>query len=301
MKGFGLGLNNGWYNSASTHKPLGVSITFNGTAAFFPSSDKFYQFVNSDYTSVRLSDPTLEEDRSPTAVGPTRSGPQVDIYDPNTGITLGTMDLPQGIGLKFDAVPVAVPQVSVGIVKNTDIMFRYLPDIKIGDDGKIKFWGLGFKHDIKQWIPGMRFIPFHLSLLVGYTNMDARYDFTEYITPTDQEKIGEYDVRALTVQALISKKLSVITFYGGLGFNSVRSNFAAKGTYEVDIDGNGTIDVVYEDPLDFDVKDSGLAATLGFRLKLAVLTLHGDYTFSEYNVLNFGLGFSFRESGSMAK
>ena len=206
FKGFGLGLNNGWYNTAATHKPLGVSFTLNGTAAFFPSSDKFYVFRNDEYVSLRLSDNALDNDRSPTAVGPDRNGPQVDIYDPNTGITVGSLDLPPGVGLSFNAIPVAVPQASIGLVKNTDVMVRYLPEFKIGDDGKIKFWGIGLKHDIKQWIPGMRYLPFHLSLMFGYTNMDAEYDFTEFIDPQDEKKTGEYDVRATTVQALISKK-----------------------------------------------------------------------------------------------
>ena len=44
-----------------------------------------------------------------------------------------------------------------------------------------------------------------------------------------------------------------------------------------------------------DIKNfSGLRANIGFRLKLAVVTIHVDYTRAQYNVLSTGLGISFR-------
>jgi hypothetical protein len=44
-----------------------------------------------------------------------------------------------------------------------------------------------------------------------------------------------------------------------------------------------------------DIKNfSGLRANVGFRLKLAVVTIHVDYTRAQYNVLTTGLGISFR-------
>jgi hypothetical protein len=39
---------------------------------------------------------------------------------------------------------------------------------------------------------------------------------------------------------------------------------------------------------------SGLRANVGFRIKLAVVTIHADYTRAQYNVLTTGLGISFR-------
>jgi hypothetical protein len=39
---------------------------------------------------------------------------------------------------------------------------------------------------------------------------------------------------------------------------------------------------------------SGLRANIGFRIKLAVITIHADYTKALYNVFSTGLGISFR-------
>jgi hypothetical protein len=46
---------------------------------------------------------------------------------------------------------------------------------------------------------------------------------------------------------------------------------------------------------DMDIKNfSGLRANIGFRLKLAVITIHADYTKAQYSVITTGLGVSFR-------
>jgi hypothetical protein len=44
-----------------------------------------------------------------------------------------------------------------------------------------------------------------------------------------------------------------------------------------------------------DIKNfSGLRANIGLRIKLAVVTIHADYTRAQYNVVSAGLGISFR-------
>jgi hypothetical protein len=39
---------------------------------------------------------------------------------------------------------------------------------------------------------------------------------------------------------------------------------------------------------------SGIRANIGFRIKLAVITIHADYTRAQYNIISTGLGLSFR-------
>jgi hypothetical protein len=39
---------------------------------------------------------------------------------------------------------------------------------------------------------------------------------------------------------------------------------------------------------------SGLRANIGLRIKLAIITIHADYTRAQYNVFSAGLGISFR-------
>ena len=94
-------------------------------------------------------------------------------------------------------------------------------------------------------------------------------------------------MNSTTVQAVVGKKFSVITFYGGLGYNIAKSNIALKGNY--DIDGTN-----YKDPINLDFAASGPRATIGTRLKLAVFTFHADYTVQKYKCLTLGFGISVR-------
>ncbi|MEL7003540.1 MAG: DUF6588 family protein, partial [Bacteroidota bacterium] len=52
----------------------------------------------------------------------------------------------------------------------------------------------------------------------------------------------------------------------------------------------------YSDPVNIEVSAGGPRITAGMRLKLAIFTLHADYTLQEYNTLSVGFGFNFREN-----
>jgi hypothetical protein len=133
-------------------------------------------------------------------------------------------------------------------------------------------------------------MPFDLSGFVGFTNIKMTSTFQN--DPAGKPETGEFTINSTTVQALISKKFSVLTLYGGLGYNIAKSNLAMKGWY--DINNNGTKDTAEVDPLDLKFAASGPRATVGMRLKLAVFTFHGDYTLQKYKCLSVGFGIAVR-------
>ncbi|MEQ9423563.1 MAG: hypothetical protein RJQ09_04035 [Cyclobacteriaceae bacterium] len=309
MKGFGYGLTNGWYNTAETHKKFGVDLTITGNLAYVPDNDLFF---NATFNTLTVSG----SGDLPTVFGPDANSTmnfsttqQVTYTDPESGQTVmenatitGQFDAPDGLDLEEEVgssfVPVPMVQLGVGLVKQTDLNLRLIPKIST-DDFEMNMWGLGVKHGIKQWIPGIKHIPIDLSVFLGYTKLKAENDLSGVgLDGTDQ--VAEYNVNSFTMQALVSKKLSVLTLYSGLGFNSTSSNLAMKGTYVIEgttevttSNGTETVDSSYDiiDPIDLDFSSSGPRITFGARLKLFILTLHGAYTIQEYNTLTVGLGF----------
>ena len=298
LEGFGTGLGNGWYNTAATHKPAGFELTLTASAAYVPDEDLFYTPVLQNGSIIPSNG------RAPTIFGPDTDLPSYEYSytEETTGETFtGTFQAPEGLNLEDEIgsafVPVPMLQLGAGIIKNTDLKIRWTPEIDIGDDGTFKLIGFGIMHDVKQHIPGIKMLPFDLSMFLGYTSVSSEVTFETDGTGSGvntSNGLGEFDVNTLTVQALISKKFSVITFYGGLGFNRVRSELSLKGDYEVSDDfGNS---VIYSDPIGIDFKSGGARLTAGIRLKLAIFTLHADYTLQKYNTLTVGFGFSFREN-----
>ena len=204
-----------------------------------------------------------------------------------TWVGPGGLNLEEELGKNW--VPVPMANLGIGLPKGTDLKLRFTPTIDLGDDSSLKIYGLGVMHDVKQWIPGIKLLPFDLSGFVGYTKLKLEAYFDPEANP-DQR--GIFELNATTLQGVISKKFSVLTLYGGMGYNIARSNLAMKGTYDINDDGQASAQEI--DPLDLKFEASGFRTTAGFRLKLAVLTLHADYTLQKYKCLTVGVGISVR-------
>jgi len=306
MDAFGTGINAGWYNDAQTHEKLGfdLSITFN--IVVVPEENRLFTFDENDYSNLYL-DPAQVGGPARTAQLPTVMGP--DPQPPTELVVEGTINTPAGPASiqspVFDApggiqgdLPTSgaltpMVQIGIGTVKNTDLIIRWLPRISAGDQSEAKVFGLGIKHDIKQWIPGLKTAPMGLSILIAYTNLQIDYSpESTTIIQVSQDALSKFDLDAWTFQALVSKTFSVLTLYGGVGYNLANSNLTMTGQYGF-LDTGGTV-VFIDDPVNLDFSISGARLTAGFRLKLAIFTLNIDYTLQEYNTLTLGFGFSVR-------
>ena len=292
---FGSLMNNGWYNTAATHKKFGFdfSVAMNSITA---KSDTKY-FTIPPLQGVNYNGTGNKTDKAPTAYGPKGEFPSFSF---NGGVNNGIPFLGPDGGNISEEVPigsVAVPtvQAGIGLFGNTDLRIRYTPSIKIGSTD-LTNWGIGVHHDIKQHIPGIKELPFSLSLLVAYSQLTATTDLSGVYTGSGQEGLGE--TKGYTAQVLISKSLAVITFYGGIGFNSATTTYSVKGTYLVDKTGEGIpllSSVNLTDPYKQEFKSSGFRATGGMRLKLGPIIMNGDYTLVDTKgVFTAGFGFTVR-------
>ncbi len=290
MNGIGNGLNQGWYNTAKVHKTLGFDLTLSATLVYVPSDDQFYLVDNNRLEQVKL----VSFDGQ--TVSPTGSANVPTIFGPDKAPTyqVGSsppFEGPPGLDLKntikiANALPVPMYQLGLGLPKGFELKVRFAPTVTLSDF-KFNLFGIGVMHDVKQYIPGIKSLPFDLSAFVGYTKMKAEQGID---ASAGQNQRAEIEFNSTTIQGLISKKISVLTIYGSVGYNIASSKLAMKGTYDLDDDGVPEA----TDPVNLDFSTSGVRATGGLRLKLAVFTFHGDYTLSKYNTLNAGFGINVR-------
>ncbi|MBT1702768.1 DUF6588 family protein [Chryseosolibacter indicus] len=298
MKSVSSGLNQGWYNTAKPHKVAGIDITVTANLMNIPKKEMFYNVADLDLQVVDL-DPSSPHYKSPSQkLAPTIFGsedePVFVVNDPTNGDYGDTFNGPGGIDLKknikMNSMPVPIAHLGIGLPKGTDLKIRFVPTVDLGDEGQLKMIGFGLMHDVKQWIPGVRALPFDLSAFVAYTKFELSTEFDDEGTRNAK---GVFEMNATTIQALISKKISVLTVYGGLGYNIAKSKLALQGEYDINDDGDFN-DAREKNPFDLKFGSSGPRMTAGFRLKLAVLTLHADYTLQKYNCLTVGVGLSIR-------
>jgi len=190
-------------------------------------------------------------------------------------------------------LPAPMAQIGIGIIKETDIKIRWVPAIHSGQTS-VSMFGIGIMHEVKQWIPGIKSLPFDLSGFVGYNSISgtASMAMSPGYNPSSTDGVLHYKFNSWVFQALISKKFSVLTLYGGLGWGTITTKVDITGTYKITATPAGSFDV--KNPVSMNLANSSPKATFGMRLKFGPLYLNGDYTFQKYNAVSVGLGFSFR-------
>jgi hypothetical protein len=294
MQTIGLGLNQGWYNTAKPHKVAGLDLTVNVNAMYFPSSDLYYHVDNSKLSAIQLLDAPGGNPQSGNV--PTMFGPDAKpTYRVNNDGS--EFQGPPGIDMKKNVgkyLPVPTVNFGFGLPKSIELRFRYCPKISLGNNSNFNLYGIGIMHDVKQYIPGIKLLPFDLSVFAAYTHMQMNTDLSKDapVGSVESNQQGVFQVNSTTIQGIISKKFSVLTVYGSVGYNIVKSSIAMKGTY--DFNNNNTADAGETNPLTLNFAASGPRVTGGVRLKLTVFTLHADYTLQKYSSLSVGFGVNIR-------
>lgn len=315
--GFGAGLNTGWTNTAQPHQTLGFDITVSTGLAIVPDSDHNFDIVNLNLQQLEVQG---GGSMSPTINGPDQAGPTMEATATINGTerTIFDFDMPAGTGFRYTPAPML--KASVGLIKNTEVMFRYTPELNINDFGTFQLLGGGVKHDIKQWLPGGGLIPVDISVMFGYTSMDVSSPFeirpddvmedpgnTENPLPasTWQGQGIEMQTDAWTINALVGKTLPVISVYGGVGYEASTFSITTPGSYPTVVPKNPQpapgsneerlVVEAIDGPIDVEIKgDNGFRALAGFRLRFAIFHISGSYTLSNYSSYNLGFGISFR-------
>ena len=293
MNSLSSGLNQGWYNTAKPHKVAGFDLTINFNAMTIPSNELFFDVSKLNLTEIEL-DPSSPDygdaPNAPTVFGPDRA-PTFRLKDDPSQTFEGAPGIDLKKNIEQNIMPVPTVHFAFGLPKGTEVKFRFVPKLNLGDEMDFNLFGIGVLHDVKQWIPGIKSLPFDLSAFAGYTNMKVAVTIPDDAYREDAK--GEMSINAATVQGIISKKISILTVYGGMGYNVATSKLALLGSFDVNQDGDYA-DTREVNPVALDFSASGPRMTAGFRLKLAVLTLHADYTLQKYKALTVGLGINVR-------
>ena len=271
---FGAGLNNGWYNTAKPHSLGGFDVTFTLNTVIIPNTAETFK-IGDEFGNVFQS----TKDEAATVFG--NDGVTAMYYDPSS--LVGTDSIPFNMpgGFKTPIMPLPMIQAGIGLIKNTAIDIRYMPMLNVGDNINVNLFGIGLKHDLLQWIPGVGdAIPMSLSLQGGYTSLNTE------LKVAGQEV--SLNTKATTINLVASKKILMLTGYVGVGYNSATTTFAADTEFKL---GN----VQFNDKVEMDFKSiKKLRTNIGLRLNIAVVTIQADYTFSEYPTATLGLGVSLR-------
>lgn len=304
---FGSSLNGGWYNTGKVHKLGGFDITLSVSTTLIPEDAKTFDLSELGLNNLTVTGNSI----APTITGANDEGPPLSYTLTNP---VGGGNLEQSFnsppGINWAIIPLPMIKAGIGLPLGTELIGRFIPTIKVAD-GSFSLWGVGLKHSIVQYLPGSDLFPIDISLMGGYTKVSVGIPVSMEPENTDNMTYTESDfedqkvnmeVSAYTFNLLISKKLPVVTFFGGLGYSGTSTSVAVDGNFalpsfdpSISPTGPVYIDANVLTIPSFDIESfSGLRLNAGMRLTFGVLTIHADYTKANYSVITAGFGVSFR-------
>lgn len=294
--GIGGTLNTGWVHSASTHKLLGFDLQIRGGLAIVPTTDREFNVENLNLTKVTID--SGEPPISPTGAGIDKKGPRIEVQD--DGRTVTWFELPQGSG--FNYVPAPMIQGTIGLIKNTDLTIRFIPEIQMGDYIDFNMRGAGIKHSVNQWLPGGQQLPIDISVFAGINHVDITGHFD--MDPPEPDPTTNYDnqrvyidVNTFAAKIIVGKNFNLISLYGGLGYETSSMDLSVTGNYPVPVTGPGgtTVTEPLTDPFSYSENGKNkYSASAGITLKLSVIRILGEFTLAKYPIANAGIGVSIR-------
>lgn len=319
-KGFGANLNTGWFNTSKTHKKLGFDISLNIATATIPSADQLFNVNDLSFTQLELisGNPV-----TPTVAGEGATNTEMGAYwdDPRTpgsNDVLFSFEVPGGTGFPYTFSPMV--QASIGLIKDTDVTLRYIPEVDVpGVDASLGLFGFGIKHGLNQWLPGGKFLPVDVSVQFGYTSFNANSGFevkpfvhsdtyNSYPSTTWDGQGIEMETTASTFNAIVGKTLPFISVYAGVGYENSKTTFKTPGSYPI-VTPNPDYNPFSSDPAQnsekvikkidgpIDLEFNGTNSLRGFvgaRIKIAILQISASYTLANYSSFNVGFGIGLR-------
>ena len=254
---FGASLNSGWYSTANVSDGIDIFIGVKAMLLPIPDDARTFNIIS------------LYDGRSQTV--PTVVGDKTEILISRNGIPSSVNISPdtyaQGFNLKW--APMAVPHISIGNFFGTRVMLRWLPKVPVGSMGDFGFFGIGVQHSISRYLP---VLPVDLSAMVAYQSMTLG----DIVT-----------TKAFTIGAQASKSFSILTLYGGLGYESSTMSFSYKASYTDP--SNPTTPKTEQIAFDLSGKNN-FRLTVGFAVNLLVLKINADYSLAAQPVATVGVG-----------
>jgi hypothetical protein len=115
-------------------------------------------------------------------------------------------------------IPLVIPQIGIGTIFGTDIIFRTIPGIKVGDYGTFKLYGFAVRHNIGSYAK----MPFDIAVQFGVQSFGIK----------DVNNFQFIDASSSFVNFQINKSFFIVSVYGGAQYESysVDVNYVNSGT-----------------------------------------------------------------------
>lgn len=249
LNGFAANMNSGFSGSAKIDNKFTIRIDAIGMATIIGSAEEVYNATPPQpFAQQTVRTATVFGDQ-----GAVIQGPEGLSYKFQNG------------QLDMDYFPLVAPQLTIGNVYNTQLIFRFFTYSSDSDVPDIDMIGLGLRHGLNQYFNEL---PIDLSAGVFYQSF----------------KIGEIiDTKFFSINGMASKEFNILTLYGGVQYEyaNMHLNYNFSGA---SADEDSEIDLSFKG-------ENHVRATAGLNLKMGVVHLRTDFNLGKVSVLSASIGF----------
>ncbi len=223
-------------------------------------------------------------------------------------------EFPLPDGRNIAAIPFGVPQVEIGGLGGSEVMFRYIPKLRWNDViGSFGFWGVGFRHSLSQYLFGRNNI---LDISIAGAYQETSLSNTIGVTNAEFNANGRISNIGLQVGKRISNNFGIMA---SVAYDNTTIDVLYKTQlprqmqqqlgllYWYDDNNNGR----YEDDewrpnpsagypgdtkpqeIPVSISTSAMRYTIGSYLKLGHVILSADYNMGQFNLFSAGLAVQF--------
>lgn len=241
------------------------------------------------FTMPRLIATSLGENNPPQSL-------LIVSTDRATGIETGRFNINLAQGLSnagVDAVPSAFVQAGYGLGSGLEIKARFIPRVQI-QEAEIGLYGGAIQWQITEVLDKNNKLPLEVSVLAGYSLLDATYDFEDGAVVDGVDQRLETTSGSLTFALIAGTDFKILNFYGGINYNAGTTQTDLLGTYTVRSSGSiFPASQTFEDPISVKTDISSVLGTVGTKLTLGFFQVDAGYTFGPFDTVNAGIGFKF--------
>lgn len=218
-------------------------------------------------------------------------------------------------GGDINSLLVGVPQFTIGSFYGTEMTLRFVPALDYGEEfGKFSFWGVGISHNFSQYFyDNYERENWQLAAQVAFQGSKLTNEVG--ITQSEFESNANFFNFNVRTSKMIKNWFE---FYAGFSYESVSisnkfqyylsvETQAQLGLlpYIYDEDGN-VIAVGEADPengyqgdtepqnTSLDIKNENMKLSLGINKEIGDFMLYAGYSFSRFNIFNFGVAYTIR-------
>ncbi|BAO55532.1 DUF6588 family protein [Nonlabens marinus] len=312
---FSYNLSAGWYDDARVLRQGKFNVILRAQATFAQEEEKSFVLDPQEYQ--RLLQNSYDQTNNPPAdirvtFGDGNNSPRLvatalGSNDPSQSLLIVSRDrttgietsrneitLAQGLGnAGVDFVPSAFLQVSYGLGAGLELKARFVPKVQI-DEAEIGLYGGAIQWQLTDVFDKNNVLPVDISLLAGYSQLDASYDFEDGAVVEGVDQRLETTSGSLTLSLIAGTDFKVLNFYGGINYNAGSTESDLLGTYTVRSSSSVfPFAQTYEDPISVKTDVSSALGTVGTKLTLGFFQVNAGYTFGAFDTVNGAIAFKF--------